>query len=124
MSPEFRQGEIVRDIKLICTECGKKAQGNHSWTDGSGEMCDECAANDGLPLGLATYLIGFQDMSDVVPSYTVAYIDATSEKEAVKVVKRWDTEGVLALPLSHSAKDCDLLQAARAYYIAFPENAR
>ena len=46
MSPEFRAGERVVTIKLICTECGKPAQGNHSWTDGSGEICDGCVEQD------------------------------------------------------------------------------
>ena len=46
MSPEFLAGERVVTIKLFCTECGKPAQGNHSWTDGSGEICDKCAAED------------------------------------------------------------------------------
>lgn len=46
MSPEFRQGETVREIKLVCTECKGKAEGNHSWTDGSGEICDKCAEED------------------------------------------------------------------------------
>jgi hypothetical protein len=43
---EFRQGEKVREIRLICTECGKPAQGNASWSDGSGELCNKCAEED------------------------------------------------------------------------------
>lgn len=46
MSPEFRAGERVVSVKLCCTECGGRAQGNHSWTDGSGEICDACAEAD------------------------------------------------------------------------------
>lgn len=46
MSPEFRAGERVISIRLICTECGKRAQGNASWTDGSGEICDTCVEKD------------------------------------------------------------------------------
>ena len=46
MSPEFRAAERVISIRLICTECGKPAQGNASWTDGSGEICDACIAKD------------------------------------------------------------------------------
>jgi hypothetical protein len=42
----FRQGETVREIRLICTECGCPAQGNASWTDGSGEVCDKCVEED------------------------------------------------------------------------------
>lgn len=46
MSPEFRKGENPADIHLVCTECGGSAEGNHSWTDGSGDICDKCAAAD------------------------------------------------------------------------------
>lgn len=46
MSPEFRAAERVISIRLICTECGKPAQGNASWTDGSGEICDACVEKD------------------------------------------------------------------------------
>lgn len=46
MDPEFMAGERVYTIRLICTECGKAAQGNCSWTDGSGEICDDCVAKD------------------------------------------------------------------------------
>ncbi len=42
MSPEFRQGERETHISLKCTECGGEAEGNVSWTDGSGEVCDKC----------------------------------------------------------------------------------
>jgi hypothetical protein len=38
----FRQGENPRPIVLTCTECGGKAEGNRSWSDGSGEICDKC----------------------------------------------------------------------------------
>ncbi len=44
MSPEFRAGERETHISLKCTECGGKAEGNVSWTDGSGEVCDKCDA--------------------------------------------------------------------------------
>lgn len=50
MSPEFRAGERVREPRLICTECGGRAEGNHEWTDGSGEICDRCVAADELPV--------------------------------------------------------------------------
>lgn len=50
MSPEFMAGERVITIHLICTECGKPAQGNHSWTDGSGSICDDCVAKDNAPI--------------------------------------------------------------------------
>lgn len=43
MSPEFRAGERDVDVRLTCTECGKRAQGNCAWTDGSGEICDACS---------------------------------------------------------------------------------
>jgi len=46
MDPEFMKGERVIDPKLVCTECGKPAQGNASWTDGSGEICDACLEKD------------------------------------------------------------------------------
>lgn len=46
MSPEFRAGERVVEVKLCCTECEGVAEGNHSWTDGSGEICDACVAAD------------------------------------------------------------------------------
>jgi len=42
VNPEFRAGERAVTPRLICTECGKAAQGNASWTDGSGEICDAC----------------------------------------------------------------------------------
>ena len=43
-----RDGERVRDVKLVCTECGGTAEGNCSWTDGSGEICDSCVEQDEL----------------------------------------------------------------------------
>lgn len=46
MTPEFRAGERVVSVKLCCTECGGRAQGNASWTDGSGEICDACVDAD------------------------------------------------------------------------------
>lgn len=46
MSPEFRQGERVLAVRRTCTECGKGAEGNHSWSDGSGDICDRCADAD------------------------------------------------------------------------------
>jgi len=46
MDPDFMRGERVVDIKLTCTECGKPAQGNASWNDGSGEICDVCLEKD------------------------------------------------------------------------------
>lgn len=46
MDPEFMAGERVIIIHLVCTECGKAAQGNYSWTDGSGDICDDCVAKD------------------------------------------------------------------------------
>lgn len=46
MTPEFRAGERVTTIRLVCTECGGKAEGNSSWCDGSGEICDACVAKD------------------------------------------------------------------------------
>lgn len=42
MTPEFRAGERVVSVRLCCTECGERAEGNYSWTDGSGEICDMC----------------------------------------------------------------------------------
>lgn len=43
MSPEFRDGERVgRDPKLTCTECEGEAEGEVSWSDGSGEVCLKC----------------------------------------------------------------------------------
>lgn len=50
MTPEFRAGERVVSVSLCCTECGGSAQGNASWADGSGEICDACvAAQDACP---------------------------------------------------------------------------
>ena len=46
MAPEFRAGERVRENVLVCTECGKRAEGNASWADGSGDLCDACVAAD------------------------------------------------------------------------------
>lgn len=46
MSPEFMAGENPAPIKLTCTECDKPAEGNYSWTDGSGDICDACDAFD------------------------------------------------------------------------------
>lgn len=46
MSPEFRAGERVVSVKICCTECGGPAEGNHSWTDGSGHICDACVEAD------------------------------------------------------------------------------
>lgn len=46
MSPEFRAGERDYTPRHRCTECGKRAEGNHSWDDGSGEICDACAQAD------------------------------------------------------------------------------
>jgi hypothetical protein len=46
MSPEFMQGEREIHIHLTCTECGWNAEGNHSWMDGSGEICDKCVKKD------------------------------------------------------------------------------
>lgn len=46
MSPEFRAGERDVDIHLECTECGGPAEGNAEWTDGSGDICDACVAED------------------------------------------------------------------------------
>ncbi len=40
---EFLRNESRKDPKYICTECGKEAEGNHSWSDGEGEICDKCA---------------------------------------------------------------------------------
>jgi hypothetical protein len=48
MTPEFRQGENPHDSKLTCTECGGVAEGEHSWTDGSGEICNACVAADDM----------------------------------------------------------------------------
>jgi hypothetical protein len=42
MDPDFMRGERVAEIAPKCTECGKAAEGNHSWADGSGEICDAC----------------------------------------------------------------------------------
>lgn len=51
MSPEFRAAERVTCIRLVCADCGGPAQGNVSYSDGSGEVCDSCAAaDDGTPL--------------------------------------------------------------------------
>lgn len=46
MHYEFRQGERDVDMHYTCTECGGKAEGNCSWTDGSGEICDKCVEED------------------------------------------------------------------------------
>lgn len=46
MHAEFRMGERDVDIRLTCTECGGRAEGNCSWSDGSGELCDKCVAED------------------------------------------------------------------------------
>ena len=46
MDPDFMRGERVAEIAPKCTECGKAAEGNHSWADGSGEICDACIAKD------------------------------------------------------------------------------
>ncbi len=46
MNPEFRVGEIPVPVRLTCTECGGLAEGNCSWTDGSGEVCDKCVRKD------------------------------------------------------------------------------
>lgn len=46
MSPEFRQGERVVSIHLTCTECGGRAEGEHSWADGSGDICNKCVEED------------------------------------------------------------------------------
>lgn len=43
---EFRRHESASDPILICTECGGKAEGNASWVDGSGEICDKCVEKD------------------------------------------------------------------------------
>lgn len=43
MHSEFRQLERAPALKVFCTECECEAQGNCSWTDGSGEICDACA---------------------------------------------------------------------------------
>jgi len=48
MDPDFMRGERVAEIAPKCTECGKAAEGNHSWADGSGEICDACADKDAL----------------------------------------------------------------------------
>lgn len=48
MHYEFRMGERDVDPKLECTECGGPAEGDHSWTDGSGEICNACAEKDGM----------------------------------------------------------------------------
>lgn len=37
-------------LKLTCTECGGRAEGSHSWTDGSGEICDSCVEKDATTL--------------------------------------------------------------------------
>lgn len=39
---EFRRLESAPAPKLVCTECGGRAEGNACWTDGSGEICDAC----------------------------------------------------------------------------------
>lgn len=46
MNPEFRAGEREARERLECTECGGPAEGNHSWADGSGEICDACVRRD------------------------------------------------------------------------------
>jgi hypothetical protein len=46
MHAEFRAMERDVDVKLTCTECGGKAEGNCSWSDGSGELCDKCVKED------------------------------------------------------------------------------
>lgn len=41
MTPEFHQAERAVDIKLVCIECGEKAEGN-VYMEGEGEVCDNC----------------------------------------------------------------------------------
>jgi hypothetical protein len=41
---DFRKGENPKPVKLVCTECGGNAEGNCSWTDGTGEICNACNA--------------------------------------------------------------------------------
>ena len=36
----FRRGENPPDIKLVCCDCGKQAEGNVTCDDG--EICDAC----------------------------------------------------------------------------------
>lgn len=44
----FRQGEIVRDVKLVCCECCGPAEGNVSFNETKEELCDSCAEQDEL----------------------------------------------------------------------------
>lgn len=44
----FRQGEIVREVKLVCCECGGPAEGNVSFNETKEELCDSCAEQDQL----------------------------------------------------------------------------
>ena len=46
MHTEFRAGERDTAVRLTCTECGGPAEGNCSWSDGSGEICDSCVEKD------------------------------------------------------------------------------
>lgn len=43
---DFRRNENPKVIRLECTECGGPAEGNCTWTDGTGEICDKCVAED------------------------------------------------------------------------------
>jgi len=74
MHDDFMRGERSIDVKLVCTECGKRAEGNHSWVDGSGEICDKCVAADN---GVAAV-----NMNNNVPN-----LDAMSSDELMEFWK-------------------------------------
>src|SRR5271166_4744504 len=57
----FQAGERDVDCRLVCTECGGRAEGNASWSDGSGELCDACVAKDMASEVTATDIAALQD---------------------------------------------------------------
>lgn len=72
----FRAGENPPTIHYTCTECGGKAEGNCSWADGSGEVCDKCnaemsAADAAADLSALTGTPGIQtsDLSGIIPDW-------------------------------------------------------
>lgn len=44
MHYEFRSAERDVSIRLVCVECGKRAQGNVECAEG--ELCDSCGAEE------------------------------------------------------------------------------
>lgn len=68
MSPEFRVMERDLAVRMVCTECGEPAQGNCSWTDGSGEICDACVAAEARAAADACVHVGGY-CEECVPDY-------------------------------------------------------